>query len=156
MGAAVMAMHAAAQAEGAHFALPAPEQQARMGVDWNIFPNLALVFGFDGTLIMRARPFGDDPDTCLLDLCAILNWGEGKVPPLQREFYANWKDHADEIPYLLAQDLRNMEEVQKGLHSVALEGLRTNPKQEKQISHFHQVLDSYLSDPTREALRRAG
>lgn len=156
MGASVMAMYAAAQAEGANFPLPTPEQQAAMGVDWNIFPNLSLVYGFDGTLIMRARPLGDDPDTCLLDLCAIINWGEGKAPAIQREFYADWKERADEIPYLLTQDLRNMEAVQKGLHSIALTGLRPNPKQEKQISHFHGVLDDYLSTPPQGVLRRVG
>lgn len=156
MGAAVMAMYAAAQADGAHFPLPSPEQQAAMGVDWNIFPNLSLVYGFDGTLIMRARPLGDDPDACLLDLCAIINWGEGKAPPLQRQYFEDWRSQPDEIPYLLAQDLRNMEQVQKGLHSIGLKGLRPSPLQEKQISHFHQVLDGYLGEPPREVLRRVG
>lgn len=40
--------------------------------------------------------------------------------------------------------------------AIALKGLRTNPKQERQVSHFHQILDGYLSDPAWEGLRRAG
>lgn len=144
MEAAVGAMYAAAQAEGAFFPLVDGETAANIGVDWNIFPNMSLVLGYDGTLIMRARPHGENPNQCTLDLYAIISWGEGKAPKVKEEVYTNWRKDSSNIPFLLMQDVRNMEEVQKGLQSDGIDRLRPNPVQEHQIIHFHKVLDSFI------------
>ena len=144
MGAAVMAMYEAAQKEGAFFPLVDPETAEKIGVDWNIFPNMSLVFGYDGTLIMRARPHASDPARCALDLCAIIAWGKGLAPKVPVELYEDWRSNSENIPFLLLQDVKNMEEVQKGLQSDAIDRLRPNPVQEHQIIHFHEVIDSYL------------
>ncbi|MBQ0796721.1 aromatic ring-hydroxylating dioxygenase subunit alpha [Zhongshania sp.] len=145
MMAAVTSMYEAAQAEGAFFPLVDPETAAKIGVDWNVFPNMSLVFGYDGTLVMRARPHDSDPNYCTLDLCAIIAWGKGKAPKVEKERYENWRANSDDIPMLLLQDVKNMEEVQKGMHSDGIDILRPNPVQEQQIIHFHSVIDSYLS-----------
>jgi phenylpropionate dioxygenase-like ring-hydroxylating dioxygenase large terminal subunit len=143
MGAIGFMMEAAAK-EGVQWPILTMEQAMDAGVDWNVFPNLVLVFAFDGCLVFRSRPNGDDPESCIFDMWSILRLAPHEVPPLEREFYADWKQHTDKIPALLVQDLRNMEGVQRGLHSRGLKGLRTNPVQEVQISHFHEVLHQYL------------
>ena len=145
--AAIGYMMEAAAKEGVQWPILSMEQVMDAGVDWNLFPNMVLVFAFDGCLVFRSRPNGDDPESCIFDMCSILRMAPHEVPVLEREFYADWRDHTDKIPKLLVQDLRNMESIQRGLHSLGLKGLRTNPVQEVQISHFHEVLDQYLSVP---------
>lgn len=142
--AAIGFMMEAATKEGVQWPVLTMEQAMDAGVDWNIFPNMVLVFAFDGCLVFRARPDGDDTESCIFDMWSILRMAEHEVPALEREFYPDWKQHVDKIPKLLVQDLRNMETVQRGLHSLGLKGLRTNPVQEVQISHFHEVLEQYL------------
>lgn len=134
----------AAEAEGAGWPTVSPEQAANLGADWNIFPNLVVVFSFDSTLVMHARPNGDDPHSCLFDLSCITRFAPGKEPTLEREQYSTWQEHAEKIPHLLTQDLSNIEAVQRGMRSLAFRGSRPSPKQEVQVSHHHKVLRRYL------------
>ena len=62
----------------------------------------------------------------------------------------DWRHRRERIPKLL-QDLINMEEVQRGMHSVGLKALRPNPVQEVQISNFHRVINDYLFGCRHEA-----
>lgn len=149
MNVAGIAMKEAADRDGAFFPVIAPEHLATMGHDWNIFPNLGVVWGADGTLIFRARPDPEDPynpDVCVLEMISLLHFGKGKERPLEQvdDVLNDWKNQRERIPKLLLQDLINMEDVQRGMHSVALKGLRPNPVQEVQISNFHQVINDYL------------
>jgi phenylpropionate dioxygenase-like ring-hydroxylating dioxygenase large terminal subunit len=136
----------AAQAEGAGWPTVTPEQAVNLGADWNIFPNMVLVFSMDSTLVLQAWPNGDDPNTCIFSMSAITRFGPGHQPKFEREVYSTWQENRDKIPPLLVQDLSNIEGVQRGMRSVAFRGGRTNPKQEVQISHHHQVLERYLFD----------
>ena len=146
IGAAIMAMKAAADAEGAYFPLMTPEEQARMGEDWNIFPNLSIVPSFDGTLIFRALPRRDNnPNQCTIEMIGLLTYGPGKEPGAERIHLDNWREQArGQVPPLLIQDLMNMEDVQRGMQSIGLKAVRPNPVQEVQVSHFHEVLAEYI------------
>ena len=137
-------MREAAEADGAGWPTVTPEQAAELGADWNVFPNMVLVFSFDATLVMRARPISDDPDVCVFELASICRYAPGKEPKVEREVYSSWQAEVDKIPHLLTQDLSNIEAVQRGLHSIGLKGVRLNPKQERQISHHHEVLHQYV------------
>lgn len=142
---AVMAMKAAADEDGAFFPLITPEQRAELGEDWNIFPTMSVVMSFDGTLIFRALPNAEDPSKATIEMISLLHYGKGKEPKVEREYVDNWREqHEEHIPPLLLQDLRNMEDVQKGMKSVGLKALRPNPVQEVQISHFHKVINQYI------------
>src|SRR5690606_17742009 len=99
------------------------------------------------------RPDPEDPgnpDVCVLEMISLLHFGKdkgkGKQPPLAQvdDVVDDWKNQRERIPKLLLQDLINMEEVQRGMHSVGLKGLRPNPVQEVQISNFHRVINEYL------------
>ena len=147
VGAAVMAMKAAADADDAFFPMPTDEERANLGDDWNIFPTLSIVPAFDGVLVFRALPRGNNPNQCTLEMISLLHWGKGKEPKVEEQYLNDWrKQHKDVVPPLLVQDLMNMEDVQKGLHSIGLKSLRPNPVQEVQVSHFHAVLNEYLFD----------
>jgi hypothetical protein len=79
-------------------------------------------------------------------MSCIVRFGPGHQPKFEREVYSTWQENKDKIPPLLVQDLSNIEAVQRGMRSLAFRGGRTNPKQEVQISHHHQVLEQYLFD----------
>jgi len=97
----------------------------------------------DGSLWYRARPNGDDPDSCFFDVWSLVRYADGKEPPLERQFFADWKDH-DDWGGILPQDFQNLGEVQQGMKSRGFVGSRTNPIQERPISNFHRVLHEYL------------
>jgi hypothetical protein len=139
-------MAEAAIAEGAGWPTVTPEQFMELGADWNFFPNVAIVHSLDGTLIFRAKPNGKDPESCQFEMAAIARYAPGKEPKPEIEYLKDWKAQIERIPHLLSQDLSNIEAVYRGLHSRSLEGTRINPTQETQISHFHEVLHSYLAD----------
>lgn len=146
-GAAIMAMKAAADADDAYFPLLTPEETAQVGSDWNLFPTLSIVPAFDGALIFRALPRENNPDKCSLEMISLLHWGKGKEPKVERQYLNDWRNqHKDVVPPLLVQDLINMEDVQKGAHSIGLKAMRPNPVQEVQVSHFHEVINQYLFD----------
>jgi len=137
-------MAEAAIRDGATWPTISAEQMANMGVDWNIFPNMVLVFGLDASLVFRARPDGDDPNRCIFDMWGVLRTSDANAPAYEQRQFENWRDHVDEIPSLLVQDLRNIEKIQQGMRSIAFKGSRTNPLQERQISNFHRVLHHYI------------
>lgn len=122
-----------------------PEYIENSKLDWHVFPNTIYLHGFvDGVLWYRARPNGDDPESCIFDVWSLQRYGEGKAPPLEREFYQNWEE--GEWPLIFRQDFSNVAEVQKGLKSRAFAGSRTNPVQERAISNFHRCLREFLRD----------
>lgn len=138
-------MREAAEAEGAGWPTITAEQGSVLGVDWNIFPNMVLVFALDSSLVFRSRPNGDDPHSCIFDMWGIFRYGPGKEPKINREFYSDWREHVEKIPSLLVQDLDNIEKIQAGMRSPEFAGSRLNPVQERQISNNHRVLREYLS-----------
>jgi phenylpropionate dioxygenase-like ring-hydroxylating dioxygenase large terminal subunit len=122
-----------------------PEYIENSKLDWHVFPNTIYLHGFvDGVLWYRARPNGNDPESCIFDVWSLQRYGEGKAPPLKREFYRDWQD--GEWPLIFRQDFSNLAEVQKGLKSRAFAGSRTNPVQERAISNFHRRLREFLRD----------
>jgi phenylpropionate dioxygenase-like ring-hydroxylating dioxygenase large terminal subunit len=143
----------AAQADGSGWPEGlTPEYIERSKLDWHVFPNTIYLHGFvDGVLWYRARPNGRDPESCIFDVWSLQRYGPGKAPPLNREFYPNWQD--GDWPLIFRQDFANLPEVQKGFRSRGFNGSRTNPVQERAISHFHRVLREFLRDMSKK--RRA-
>jgi len=137
-------MAEAAIRDGAKWPTITPEQMEHLGVDWNIFPNMVMVFGLDASLVFRARPDGDDPHRCIFDIWGIIRTSDENAPEYEHRVFADWHDHQEEIPSLLVQDLRNIEKIQQGMQSIAYRGSRTSPLQEQQISNLHKTLHRYL------------
>ena len=139
----------AAIAEGAGWPMQlTPEKVYQAGTDWHVFPNMVFLMSPDGMLFYRARPDGDNPDSCFYDICSIARYAPGAEPPLKREFYwgpDDWKtDTVKRFGLILSQDFSNMSEVQRGMKSSGFRGARPNPLQESAISNFHRVLREYL------------
>lgn len=115
------------------------------GGTYIIFPNTILLAAYDGALWYRFRPHGADPDYCVFDIWWLGRYAAGKEPPFKHELFANEKEFIGQNPFL-EQDFGNMSWVQKGMKSRGFQGARTNPTQERAVSHLHEVLFDYLYD----------
>ena len=122
------------------------EYVEKSGLDWHVFPNTIFLHGLvDSVLWYRVRPNGHDPESCIFDVWSLERYGPGKAPPLQREFYTDWRQGDWGLIY--EQDFMNIPEVQKGRKSRGFKGERTNPVQERAISNFHRELRRFMHDP---------
>lgn len=142
----------AALASGAGWADVSFEQMFKGGTDWHVFPNLVLLMWPDGGLAYRSRPDGDNPNSCIYDMWSLARYAPGAEPPLKREMFHgpdDWhKNSIENFGLIIAQDFANVRDVQRGMASRGFKGSRTNPVQEKTVSHFHTVLHQYLEkDP---------
>ncbi len=114
------------------------------GTDWHIFPNMVFLQQPTNLLGYRARPNGDDPDSCLFEIYVLERFAEGAEPGVEVDHGADWR--AVDWGLILEQDFQNMGEVQRGMKSRGFKGARTNPVQERAISNFHQTLHHYLKE----------
>jgi len=131
--------------------VPWPEQLTpadveRAGISWHVFPNTVFLPSTDGALWYRARPNGDDPNTCLYDIWWLQRYPEGEEPKVEHEFYPTTESYRGKNPFL-EQDFSNLAAVQQGVKSRGFAGARTNPVQEVAISNFHRVWTEYMGGP---------
>jgi phenylpropionate dioxygenase-like ring-hydroxylating dioxygenase large terminal subunit len=122
-----------------------PEQMLAGGTDWHIFPNLVLLPMATNCLGYRARPNGDDPDTCIFEVFQLERFAEGEAPPAVPNLRND--DIYDEAFWgeILLQDFQQMEGTHRGLKSKSYAGPRLNPVQERPIANFHRVYNAFLS-----------
>ncbi len=146
MGKTLQFQREAAEAEGASWPNLTPEQMAAAGADWLIFPNLVTLPYPDGVIVYRARPDGDNPDSCLFDVWGLQRYAPGAEPAINRvELLGqdDWKGIGS-VSIILEQDFTNMEQVQRGMKSKGFPGNRLNPIQELAIANKHKVLREYI------------
>lgn len=135
----------AAISTGAGWPRVTPEQMGEAGVDWHVFPNHAFLMTPDAYLGYRARPNGDDPDSCLFDIWSLVRYAPGTEPKVTREFYPDGlADPVGAFGLILAQDIANMTEVQAGMKSRGFAGSRTNPLQESTVYNLHRMVREYV------------
>lgn len=138
----------AAEAEGAGWPAITLEELGKAGTDWHVFPNQIFLMYPDGALCYRSRPNGDDPDSCIYDVWSIQRYAPGAEPKLERQYFYgddDWRGFHN-VSIILQQDFDNMEEVQKGMKSVAFEAARPSPLQETSVSNMHKHLHEYLNN----------
>jgi phenylpropionate dioxygenase-like ring-hydroxylating dioxygenase large terminal subunit len=135
----------AGKASGAGWPDITMEQLKKAGADWHIFPNLVTLMRPDGALVYRARPDGDDPDSCIFDIWSLVRYAPNAEPPLKRELFHGKDDYkTHDFGQVLNQDFSNLGEVQKGMKSRGFPGARPSPLQESVISNHHRVIHEYL------------
>jgi len=119
------------------------EQLMAAGTDWNIFPNMVFLQQPTNLLAYRARPNGDNPDSCIFEIYVLERFAPGQEPKVEVE---DGGDDWRKVDWglILAQDFQNMEEVQKGMKSRALKVARPNPVQEVEVSNFHRAYHEYM------------
>jgi phenylpropionate dioxygenase-like ring-hydroxylating dioxygenase large terminal subunit len=134
----------AAESEGAGWPKElTPEYVQASHVDWHVFPNtIYLHSSIDGVLWYRSRPNGHDTNSCLFDVWSLQRYAPGAEPPIEREFYNDWRE-AD-WGRILTQDFLNLPAVHKGMKSRWFKGSRTNPVQERVTMNFHRALHRFI------------
>lgn len=124
------------------------EQYKAIGQNWHVFPNHVFLPLIDGSIAYRARPYGDDPNQCILDAWSLARVEQGKERRVEREFYADWSvDTQERFGLILSQDFHNFGQVQKGMKCRGFDGSRTNPVPELEIPNMHRALYEYLFGP---------
>lgn len=128
-------------ARGVIWPVISDEQMAAAGLAVALFPNMNMIPGPTFSLYYRVRPWGTDPDKCLFEAVALDRFPEGEEPDTEwiyaEQDLAAW-------PHVIAQDISNMVEVQRGYKSRGFKGCRPNPWQERKVTNLHRHLARYM------------
>lgn len=120
-----------------------PETIRAAGFGWQIFPNFIILLSLDGTLCYRTRPHPEDPDQCVWDIWAFGRFAPGAEPKPAHTTITDYKDFKG-VNRFIDDDLVNMPEVQRGMHSSGFTALRPNPVQEVCVSNLHKGLHEFI------------
>jgi phenylpropionate dioxygenase-like ring-hydroxylating dioxygenase large terminal subunit len=118
-----------------------PEQMAKAGLAWAVFPNMSILQGITFALCYRARPHGDDPNKCIFESYALERYPQGQEPKTE---WVRAEPTAEKWGKVLAQDFSNMAAVQRGMKSRGFRGTLPNPHQERKVTNFHRNLVRYM------------
>ncbi|MBG6120046.1 MULTISPECIES: aromatic ring-hydroxylating oxygenase subunit alpha [unclassified Sphingobium] len=117
---------------------------SKAGTSWHIFPNMVFLQGPGHLLGYRARPNGDDPDTCIFDVYALERYPQGQEPKPEVKFLPDIHS-VEDWGLILTQDFQNMADIQQGMKSRGFKGARPNPKQELAVSNFHAAIHQFIA-----------
>ncbi|MEZ5742409.1 MAG: aromatic ring-hydroxylating dioxygenase subunit alpha [Sphingomonadaceae bacterium] len=117
------------------------EQVGKAGLANAIFPNMNMIPGPTFSLYYRVRPWGTDPDKCLYEAVALDRFPEGEEPETEWTYL---EQDLDLWPHVIAQDISNMVEVQRGYKSQGFKGNLPNPWQERKVTNLHRNLAKYM------------
>jgi phenylpropionate dioxygenase-like ring-hydroxylating dioxygenase large terminal subunit len=123
------------------------DDEVIIGSIWSLFPNVSMAVNGSSAFILRFRPNGWDPNSCIVDVWS-LEWSAPAEEPksIEREYYANWRDH--EWDLILTQDLENLPNVQRGIRSRGFQHAICGSK-ETTVANFHRALNEFLDRPGR-------
>ena len=116
-----------------------------------IFPNFMSWPGVGSPLQFRFRPYGSDPDACIMDILLLQPCSGEKRPPAAKSRWLSddetWSDMPElgKLGEVLDQDISNLERIQKGLKTSAKPGVILGSYQESRIRHFHHTLNEMFS-----------
>jgi phenylpropionate dioxygenase-like ring-hydroxylating dioxygenase large terminal subunit len=117
---------------------PSPEQTGFC----HVFPNTTLIAAYGHALIYKFRPNGRNPEASIFDVCAVsIPPADAAEPPRPQR---KGPIPHEEWPFVLRQDIRNIELQQVGLRSRGFDATILSPRYEKMIANMHRALDGYL------------
>ncbi len=119
------------------------EQYLKAGTDWHIFPNMILLPQATNCLGYRARPMGDDPDTCIFEVYGLERFPQAEEPEVENVRNDDIYDE-DFWGAILLQDFQQMAATQRGMKSKGYAGPCLNPLQETALINFHRVYHDFL------------
>ncbi len=137
----IASARAADEARGVVWPDVDPAHTAQAGTAWQIFPNFQIGHAVNNMLCYAARPYGDDPDTCIFEAAVYELYPEGEAPETQWAYTA-----AEDWPPVLQQDFANMAAVQQGMKSAGFRGTQPNPYMERTVASLHANLARFMGD----------
>jgi len=126
------------------------QEVAAAGLALSIFPNMNMIPGPTFTLYYRCRPYGTDPDKCIFEAVALDLFPEGEEPETEWTYL---EQDLDAWPLVIAQDISNMVEVQRGYKSRGFKGNLPNPWQERKVTNLHAQLAKYMGTGAPEPVK---
>lgn len=123
------------------------------GIQYFVFPNFMPWASLANPLVYRFRPNGDDVDSCIMNLMALLPFSGERPKPAKLSRVPLDKSWSDEptmgatLGTVYDQDSSNLARVQKGMKAGSNKTITLGEYQESRIRHFHANLERYLADP---------
>lgn len=125
-------------------------------IQYSLFPNAVLFGGLGSPLFYRARPDGNDPESCLFEVMLLLPVAPGaeRPAPFKKRWlepHEKWSD-VPELSFfgpVLDEDQEIMPRVQRGLRAARKPGVTLALYQESRIRHFRRTLERYVPRPPR-------
>ncbi len=143
----IRAIYADAAAKKRPMPVPKPETAAMWGGEIFIFPNLLILPNLGNAMFYRARPDGENPDSCIFEIWSTTTYPENEpVPPAEMVEVTDLHDPA-QLLLIPRQDLGNIPRIQKGLHARGCRQVWFAGHHEKMIINMHRELDRYLGAP---------
>jgi phenylpropionate dioxygenase-like ring-hydroxylating dioxygenase large terminal subunit len=116
----------------------------------NLFPNFSPWGGW-GRIVYRFRPYGDNPDECMMQAMLLAPWPEDKPkPPPKKQRLLGFDDDWTMAPELgglakiFQQDCANIPQVQLGLKTKQPPYVWTSGYQESILRNWHRNYDERL------------
>jgi hypothetical protein len=132
------------------------ESEAVDSILYYVFPN-AQFWGGVSPINYRFRPYGNDPDTCVMDVMFLTAFDPLQPRPKPAPVRLLGVDDdwtlAPELGALAMvfnQDTGNLARIQKGMKALTKPGLTLGNYQEIRIRHYHQELERWLADTSRQ------
>jgi Rieske 2Fe-2S family protein len=132
-----------AREEGVDFPTMSMEQYFAGNGDWHIFPSVVVLVEKSCLLGYRMLPDGEDPNRCVFEMFSLEHFAPGEVPETKWQEFQHWRDH-DGWGQLPTQDLKNIDDIQAGLHAAGFKGHWLNTAQEMSIRNQHAIADRFL------------
>lgn len=117
---------------------------------YTVFPNFHPWLSYN-YVTQHFKPYEDRHDMCTFDLLYLRPFKGERPPPAERRFLGPDQSflEAPELGVsgaLLCQDAFNVEQVQRGMHSLrkTKPGLTMGIYQHSQVRHFHNIYERYL------------
>lgn len=119
---------------------------------YSLFPNFQVWIGYNGNIVYRFLPNGNDPDSCIFDVMVLLRYPEGTERPPAAEKIVIPADQPFSSCEMLGalgpvfdQDDANLPAVQKGMKASRKGKVSLASYQESRIRHMHKTIDKYLN-----------
>ena len=116
----------------------------------SVFPNLHPWGGLS-RICYRYRPYGDNPDQCIMEVMLLSPWPEDqpKPPPAKTHWLKPGETTLDapelgQLCRIFMQDLANMPYVQKGLKTNPLGYVILSERNEAPIRHLHDLYETWM------------
>ena len=127
------------------------QSQVLDSIAYFVFPNTLLILAL-GSMAISFRPYGNDPNMCLMELRFLspVPPGAERPPAAPAQWLEADDSFTEHVPILgeyglvMDQDTGNMQYVQRGLRASAKPGVTLSNYLESSIRNMHRVLDEYV------------
>jgi phenylpropionate dioxygenase-like ring-hydroxylating dioxygenase large terminal subunit len=143
----IKAIYTKAAMEKRPMPMPTPEVAGMWGGEVFIFPNLLILPNLGNAMFYRARPDGNNPDSCIFEIWSTTTYPADKPVPRAEVQYKTDVSDPDQFLLIPRQDMGNIPRIQKGLHSKGCKQVWFASHNEKMIINMHVELDRYLGAP---------